>query len=55
MVVRLRNCERALRPTQLHAQRLHDGAGDLFLNREQILHPPVERFRPEVHARFEYR
>src|SRR5260370_1086806 len=36
----------SLGPAQLQPQGPHDGAGDFFLDREYVLHPPVERFRP---------
>ena len=35
---------------ELHAQRADDGAGDLFLNGEHVLHPAVKGLRPQVHA-----
>ena len=35
---------------QLHSQHARDGAGDLLLEREDILHAAVEALAPHLHA-----
>ena len=47
--------QRAFAAGELHAQGADDGARDLLLNGEHVLHVAVEGLRPEVHAGRRYR